>query len=136
MAGEHGGLGDLGVSAMGERGVLGDLGTLVLGDLGVRCLCFGVALAEEEGVLEDLGVLLPDFLREDLDTAFLVLFGLLTLLVVSRDAGLDLLTPPSGLRKESRLAWERERLREREVGEGLGSGSLDTEDNPRLNFWT
>lgn len=76
-----------------------------------------------------MGGLLPDFLRD-----LCVLLTFLCLVAVSKEAGRDLLTSPLGERKESRLAWERERLREREEGEGLGRGSLDTEDTPKSNL--
>ena len=58
---------------------------------------------------------------------------------VSREEGRDLLdgAVPVGERNESRLAWERDRLRdERAEGEGLGRVSTGTEDGPRSNCLT
>ena len=91
-------------------------------DLGVPRLYFD---PPEEGVL--------DF-PEDFRLAFCgVFFPFLDLLEVSSEEGRDLLLDPLGERNESRLACERDRLRERTEGEGLGRGSVDTEDTPSSN---
>ena len=58
---------------------------------------------------------------------------------VSREEGRDLLegVGPLGERKASRLACDRERLREeREEGEGLGMASAGRDDSPKSKFLT
>lgn len=117
------------------RGVLGGVrGVLVLGDWGILGRPLGVVLEDGGLPREPLPPLPLDFLcRADLGVAVLAL-GLPALGTVSREAGRCLFPSPVA-RKESRLACERLRLRERPEA-GLGRGSRDTEEGPKLNFRT
>ena len=102
-----------------------------VGDLGVAEVEFGVLNLntftpfldfplEEEGVL---GVF----------KLFLFFLLLLDFPEVLRVVGRVFLGSDPGVKKLSRLAWDRERLRD--LGEGLGSGSdWEMEVGPRLNF--